>query len=353
MTIDDLLDRLQSLDFTEYQARAYVAAVQLGSASPTDLAEQSEVPQSRIYDVIDDLQKYGVVEIREESKGKVVYAPEPEQMLETLKERRVTNLIETIDAAASGLDQLHRPSEPTEQFVSMVQLQQSALRHIRRTIEAADWWLSLALPLPVFREVEEDIETALGRGVNVRLVTPANGDSQVADLTEFPDGLQVKKRLLADTLALADRTYGVFSSIERGETGAYIVIQEENLVFLLQHYFEHFWPVSAEIQAATQYPRRYLDPWRAIKDLKPLLDDESVEFEVSITGYHNELERLGSWQGTLVDYELSGPVDGDYTISLPTKANLYVEVDGERLGVGGPRAPRMELAAEGLEFTRR
>lgn len=352
MDTDELIERLQALDFTEYQARTYIAAVQLGTARPTELAEQSQVPQSRIYDVIDDLHGLGVIEVREESNSKMVYAPEPEQMLEAFKERRIADLDTTIDAAVSGLKRIHQPSEPTGQFVSMVELKQSALRHIHQTIEAADWWLSLALPIDLYQQVASDVEAAIERGVNVRLVLPANGDTQLAEFTNFPPDLQVRQRLLADTLALADRQYGVFSSIQRGEAGAYIIIREENLVFQLQHFFEQFWPVSAEIQAVEGYPRRYLDPWRAIKDLKPEFDEGGFEFSVAITGYHNELERRGTWRGKLVDYELSGPVEADYTVSLPTKANLFVEVDGERLGVGGARAPRMELAAQGLEFDR-
>lgn len=351
MDTDELIERLEALEFTEYQARAYVAAVLLGSARPAELAERSGVPQSRIYDVIDDLRGFGVVEVREESNSKVVFAPDPEKMLEQLKNRRISEMIDIVDAAVAGLDQLYEPSEPTGQFVSMVQLEESALRHLRRTIESADWWLSLALPLDLYREVASDIEAAQARGVNVRLVIPENGDSNMAELTEYPDGLEVRQRLLADTLALADRAYGVFSSIERGETGSYIVIREENLVFQLQHYFELFWPVSKEIQTVESFPRCFLDPWRAIKELKPLFD-AGEEFEVSITGYHREEARQGTWRGPLVDYELIGPVDGDYTLSLPTKANLFVEIDGERLGVGGPRAPRMELAAYGLEFDR-
>lgn len=343
----DLLGWLQELGFTEYQARTYVAAVELGMAEAKDLSSASGVPQSRIYDVIADLRGTGLVEVREESGAKTIIAASPARSLEALKDRRITRLDETIDSLAAGLEQLHQPVEHPASFVTMVELRETALRHMHRAIETAEWWLSLALPFDLYRDVEEDIESALDRGVTVRLVLPDEGDPPIGAVS-FPDGLAVRQRLLADVLVVADRRYGVFSSLTVGaDSRPYVIMQDEHLVFLLQNFFDHFWPVSTERRALGGFPRRYLDPWRAIKDLKPALDD-GTRFEVSVTGFHNHRRENGTWDGRIVDYELTGPVEADYTIGLPTKANLFVDIEGEVLGVGGRRAAQMDIAAEGL-----
>lgn len=348
MDEDEILQRLQALGFTEYESRSYLAAVKLGSAKPKELAEESEVPQSRIYDVTADLREMGLVEVREESRGKTVIASPPEVTLDALRERRVAELSETIRSVTSGLEQLHEHEQTHSSFVTMVGHRNTALRHIRKVVDSADWWLSLALPVDVYHEVEASVEAALERGVNVRIVLPETEETPV-EAVEFPDGLQVRQRLLADVLAIADRHYGVFSSLTATEESPpYVVVQDENLVFLLQNFFEHFWPVSTEIQAVDGFPRRYLDPWRTIKDLKPVLDS-GIEFDVRVTGYHNHQQRRGTWEGTIVDYELYGPVKADYTVALPTKANLFVEFDDDVTGVGGQRAARMGVAADGLE----
>lgn len=352
MDEDTVVEALESLEFTTYQARTYVAAAHLGSASPTDLADRADIPQSRIYDVIDDLHQMGLVEIREEGGSKTVYTPDPAMALEFWKNRRISDLSNSVQSTKAALERMYNSTEPTEQFITIVELRQTALRYIQQVIESATWWLSLALPHDIYHEVRPEIEAALDRGVNVRLVVPEeDSNTQAGPDTGFPDELQVRTRLLADTFALGDRQLGVYNSMEPRARQTYVVIREPNLVFQLQHVFEHFWPVSSIVQSPESYPRRYLDPWRGLRDLHPHLD-EGEEFEVRITGYNNEEKRRGTWSGTIVDYELEGPVEADYTLMLPTKANLIVEVDGETLGVGGRRARQMELAADGLEVNR-
>lgn len=348
MDENEIVGSLQDLGFTEYQSRTYLAAVKLGSCQPKELSEESGVPQSRIYDVMADLRGMGLVEVREASRGKTVIASPPEVTLEALKERRVAELSDAIHSVTSGLEQLHQHEQPQSSFVTMVGHRNTALRHVRKVVSSSDWWLSLALPVDVYREVESEIEEALERGVNVRIVLP-DGEETPVQAIAFPPGLRVRQRQLADVLAIADRQYGVFSSLTvTEESPPYVVVRDENLVFLLQNFFEHFWPVSTEIQAVSAFPRRYLDPWRTIKDLKTDLDS-GTEFGVRVSGYHNHQERRGQWEGTIVDYELFGPVEADYTVALPTKANLFVEIDDEVTGVGGKRAARMGLAADGLE----
>lgn len=346
-----LAESLQDLGLTEYQSKAYIAAVTLGTARPRDLVEESGVPQARIYDVIDDLHELGLVEIQERSGGKQVSAPRPETVLQELRHRKVDRLTETVNSAVSGLERLYSSEGQEEGFVSMVDLRESALRHIRRTIESAEWWLSLALPMDVYDDVETEIADALDRGVTVRLVVPDSDDIDVRS-TEFPEALVVRQRALADTMAVADRHYGVSSSDSaEGESQPYIVTQQMNLVFLFQNFYEQFWMASATVQPGRGFPRRYLDPWRAIKEIRPELD-AGADLIAEVTGYHNHEEYSGTWEGPIVNYELSGPVEADYTIALPVSAALFLDVDGERVEVGGRKATVAHIAADGLEIRR-
>ena len=52
---DSIIDTLQEIGLTEYQSRAYVAAVSLGTARLSALSDESDIPQQRIYDVVDVL----------------------------------------------------------------------------------------------------------------------------------------------------------------------------------------------------------------------------------------------------------------------------------------------------------
>ena len=345
---EDVIEHLQDLGLTEYQSRGYLAAVRLGSARLSDLAEESGVPRARIYDVIDDLGRLGFVDVRERSGGKEVTAPPPEVVLEQFRKRKVTRLSETIESTVSALERVHDPAEASTGFVSMVGLRESALRHVRQAIEEADWWLSLAMPLDLYVDVADEVEAAIDRGVNVRMVLP-DADAGAVDPADLPDWIEVRHRALADTLVAADRTYGVFSSRSpRTDEEPFIVTQVENLIFLFQNYFEQFWTGSAWLQSVDTFPRRYLDPWRVLTDLADDVDD-GAEFSVRVSGYHTEENRTGTWEGRLVDYELSSPDPADYRVVLPVKAALFLDIDGERTEVGGRKAVLAPIAADGLE----
>lgn len=344
----DVLEHLQELGLTEYQSRGYLAAVRLGNARPSDLAEESGVPRARIYDVIDDLGRLGFVDVRERSGGKEVTAPPPEVVLEQFRKRKVTKLSETVESTVSELERVHDPTEASTGFVSMVGLRESAIRHIKQAISGADWWLSMAVPLELYLDVADEVESAVDRGVNVRLVLPSE-DAETADLTDLPDWMEVRHRALADTLIAADRTYGVFSSRSpRTEEEPFIATQVENLVFLFQNYFEQFWTGSARLQTVETFPRRYLDPWRVLKDLADDID-AGADFSVRVEGYHTGDQRTGTWEGPLVDYELSSPDPADYRVVLPVKAALFLDIDGQRTEVGGRKAVLAPIAADGLE----
>ena len=344
----DVVERLQELGLTEYQSRGYLAAVRLGNARPSELAEESGVPRARIYDVIDDLGRLGFVDVRERSGGKEVRAPPPEVVLEQFRKRKVTRLSETVESTVSALERLHDPGEGSTGFVSMVGLRESAVRHVQQAIETADWWLSMAMPLDLYHDVADEVEAAIDRGVNVRLVLP-DEDVGAVDPAELPDWIEVRHRSLADTLVAADRTYGVFSSRSpRAQEEPFIATQVDPLVFLFQNYFEQFWTGSAWLQSVDTFPRRYLDPWRVLKDLADDVDG-GADFSVRVSGYHTAEERTGTWEGRLVDYELTSPDPADYRVVLPVKAALFLDVDGERTEVGGRKAVLATIAADGLE----
>lgn len=344
------VEHLQDLGLTEYQSRAYLAAVKLGRATPTDLAEESDVPQARIYDVINDLKDHGLVEVQTQSRGKEVTAPSPQTVLDQFKRRRIDELSERVSTAVSDLEQVyHRSEENPDAFVTMVSREESAMRHVRRAIEQAEWWLTISIEDHLYPEIRDLLADALDRNVTVRLLL----SEAAPDLKRysFPPALRVRYRKTADTMIAADREYGVFSSKHPARSGQpYIITQERNLVLLFQNYSEQIWPTSEVVQEGDGFSRRYLDPWHAIIDLREHLD-AGEELYATVRGTNTSTYRQETWEGQIVDYELSGPVDTDYVTSTPVEASLIVETDHGPMTVGGWKATIEDVAAAGLEIT--
>ncbi|HWG89476.1 MAG TPA: helix-turn-helix domain-containing protein [Candidatus Thermoplasmatota archaeon] len=57
------LEKLKALGLTEYQARAYLALLDLGVAPAKDVASLSRVPKSKIYSTLDQLHDKGLIDI--------------------------------------------------------------------------------------------------------------------------------------------------------------------------------------------------------------------------------------------------------------------------------------------------
>jgi len=344
MDEDDVVGLLQELGLTAYQSRAYVSAVRLGTARPNELAEAAEIPQARIYDVIDDLADMSFVEVHEKSGGKTVSAPPPEVVLESFKESHITEYTRIVDSIAAQLDGLYDDDTRNEGFVTMVSMRESALRHAHQAAEDADFWLSLALNATSYERLRPVIEAALDRGVTARLLLPPGA---ATDCT-FPPGLQVRHHDTTDTLAVADRTHGVFgSAFQDGFETDFVVSEESVLSTLFQDYFEWlWWNAESVVDASSEFPRRYLDPWRAILDLGAGLN-ESVR--VTVTGTEVATGRSTEWTGRLLDWVYASA--DEFTVA-PARATLTVERDGNRFTVGGPKDSTVDVVARGLELDR-
>ncbi|KAF1078826.1 TrmB family transcriptional regulator [Methanogenium sp. MK-MG] len=100
--VDSIVPTLQSLGFTGYQAKAYVALVGFGIATAREIHEKSGVPHGRIYSVLKGLADKGYVKVQE---GTPAYyqAVNPGEVIGSLK----GTFNEQIDASIATLSKLH------------------------------------------------------------------------------------------------------------------------------------------------------------------------------------------------------------------------------------------------------
>ncbi|WP_323191893.1 TrmB family transcriptional regulator [Halostella sp. PRR32] len=363
---DSIVDLLQEIGLTEYQSRAYVAAVSLGTARLSALSDESDIPQQRIYDVVDDLKKLGLLEIHEGSGGKEAVAVPPEVGLTELKEQRLDRFESNVDTAIADLGQRFDEVDTSMGFVTVVNHESSTRRHIRDAVESAEWWLFLSLPMDWYADLRGDIRSALERGVTVRLLVQADDRATVEDAA-FPDGLVVRHRPSADLVVAADREYGVFRGLASpAVTRPSLITRDESMVEMFQRYSEQFWMGSKRIQTEFSYPRRYLTPWRAIIDHIDLMGSQQGEPEQSdgqepqvsgdisvyVEGHNTDTGRSGTWEGQVVDYVFESSLDAEETFVLPEVARLVVETDDGQVTVGGWDAILEDVAAHGLEIRR-
>lgn len=348
---DSVADALQDIGLTEYQTRAYVTAVERGRSSLSNLADAADIPTQRIYDVVDDLEELGLVEVHEGSGGKEAIAVAPDVGLTELKRQRVDRLEATVDTAIDELDQLFSEVDTSAGFVSVVSHDSSVRRHVTSAIESAEWWLFLSLPADWYTDLRAEIESAVERGVTVRLlVQPADDGS--TEPAPFPDGVLVRRRRAADLVVAADREYGIFRGIgSPAVSRPSLVTKDRSLVEMFQRYSEQFWTASEPLQTDASSPRRYLTPWQALTDNADRLA-AGEPLEAYVEGHETETGRTGTWSGAVVDHELRPADQSDFSVVLPEIARLTLDTADGHVTVGGWDATLEDVAAHGVEIRR-
>lgn len=63
----DAIDRLRSFGLSAYAARTFVALVVLGRGTARDVSRGSEVPRTRVYDAVDELREWNLVDVDDSS----------------------------------------------------------------------------------------------------------------------------------------------------------------------------------------------------------------------------------------------------------------------------------------------
>ncbi|NPA76126.1 MAG: TrmB family transcriptional regulator [Euryarchaeota archaeon] len=164
-----LMEGLEGIGLTTYQARAFLALVILGVGSAEVVAENAKIPRTSAYKVLESLEKMGFV-VAAEGRPKI-YKPVE---LREIKDRIIDNVTELFDKLEFIQEFLREKGEP--QLVYTVYGKDNVLRKIGEMIDLTEE--EIILSTPVFSEIRKNLgkhlEQALSRGVRVIIITSPN-----------------------------------------------------------------------------------------------------------------------------------------------------------------------------------
>jgi sugar-specific transcriptional regulator TrmB len=175
---------LINMGLNEYQAAALAHLLLLGETKATTLSKTSKVPSARIYGVLDQLAKMGLVTIR---PGRpVLYNPRPLEdiasSLVSLSMKELKQKLRTLEEYAQDLVEVGKriylkgekgvPGVPLLRIVSVGEV---SLEETKKLYDAAETEIQiLSRAIEYFPEVAEKLREAIARGVslNIILMTP-------------------------------------------------------------------------------------------------------------------------------------------------------------------------------------
>lgn len=163
-TVDALIEHLERLNFTQYEARAYCALIQQAPLNGHEVSRAAGIPPSKIYETLQKLHQKGAVLIYRSEP--MLYMPVPYQDLFTRFRQETEQTLHTLE---QGLEQLAHKTETglTWSLTGATYVISTLMRGIERaqsSIFAALWDEELPELAPALRE-------AYHRGVELHIAT--------------------------------------------------------------------------------------------------------------------------------------------------------------------------------------
>jgi sugar-specific transcriptional regulator TrmB len=192
---------LRKLDLTEYEAKCYSCLVERGMLKSGDLSKLAEIPHSKIYEVINKLEKKQLVEIQS-TRPMLFRALNPAIALEKLEQLLRANLekkfvekkeaLETAfhqtiteieDARRSAITMLknsfeqHITPEPIEDVIWTINGQENLIIQAQNLLLRSEHNVRIMFPQDDFTRIENQLNSLAARGVkialNVHTLTPS------------------------------------------------------------------------------------------------------------------------------------------------------------------------------------
>ncbi|MFC7068484.1 TrmB family transcriptional regulator [Halobaculum lipolyticum] len=333
METESLVETLEAAGLSPYQAAAYVALLDLGTASATDVADASGVPAPRIYDVLRSLEELAYIETYEEGSLRA-RAHSPSGVLEDLRGRATR-----LEAAAEEVEDRWEQPELEAGGASIVTRFRTVIERAESFIEDATHQILLSTTTRNLRRLAPALREATDRGVSVR-VSVHTADGEDRPDPELFDGLCLEARhrpLPAPFVALADRRQASFAHHPDSYDRYGVLVNDRTHTYVFYWYFlTCLWePWEVVYDAAGDgLPREYLDVRHLVRDLRAV-DWASDPVRVRVEGHDTGTGEERTVEGTVVDVRVPFASDASTGFELAGQVTLDLDVGGEHVSVGG------------------
>jgi len=320
-------------DFGEYEIEAYLAVLEHGRLTASEIAERTDIPQPRVYDTVRSLSENGLVELRE-SRPMQVLAVDPEEAFSDVQS--------TLSTLVGDLSERYsRPTRDSE-AVSLVKSRQTVLRYIEEVIATADYELVLSLTPDLLARYEKQLAERRDAGVTIELLLAPAADVPAPaeyDYAGVATEVRARRGVTTPVVAVGDGTYSVYTTREglQADGDRYgVIFNRSELGFLVSGFLNTVVWTSATTLADTRngrpFPRRYATVRRCVEDL----DGDDGRFHATVRGRDIETGERRTVDGAVVD------------VSVGTNretAAVTIETDDGRVDVGGQVAALEDIEA--------
>lgn len=344
MTDDDLPGHLTTLgeafDFGEYEIEAYLVVLKHGKLTASEIAEETDIPQPRVYDTVRSLADSGFVELRD-SRPLEVLAIDPEEAF--------GNVQSTLDELVDALERQYKAPSRDAEAVSLVTSRQTILRYLEDVVTSAEYELVLSLTPDLLARFEDELVAQQDAGVTIELLlspTAETPSTEEYDYAKVATVARARRGVTTPIVAVGDGSYSVYTTRHalRTDSDHYgVIFNRSELGFLVLGFLNTVvWPSATtlvERENDRPYPRRYATIRRCVRDIQNT--DGAVY--ASVRGRDVESGEYRTVDGEVIDIAVS---------TNRATAAITLDLGGETIDVGGQAAALEDLEAYELVVDR-
>ncbi len=239
---------LHEFGLTDYEIRAYTALLETGRATASEISEVSEVPYSKIYEVLGSLEKKGWTEMEHGRPSK--YYPKPPSIALEVTKLGLENRLRTNEQLVlEELQPLYEKKEVRERpDIWIVRGEYNILAKIRETLSTAQKEILAAIPAlpgPVIETLAPSVKALTDKGVKVQVLTVGGQGSETLEKLSKVCELRVRSQLFGGGIIVDAREVILLLGAE-GEEKTSLAIWSDHvgLARITKNYFEYTWADS-------------------------------------------------------------------------------------------------------------
>jgi sugar-specific transcriptional regulator TrmB len=241
--LDQLISDLQALDFTEYEARLYVALLRQHPVTRYQLSKSAGIPTAKVYETIDRLERRGFVTPANQSDRPTYIPLPPGEVIRQIKaqtDRRIQSASTQLEAIAAQNDSELQPLSWNLEGYERI------MGKARNTLDRSVEYVMCAMWEQEVNELLPNLQRAQERGVQIVLLAYGTAPEELgivhqhgmeATLLEQTGG----RWLVLATEALQEVVIGFFPA-DNHATGVWAQSPILNMIakkYIREHFASH------------------------------------------------------------------------------------------------------------------
>ncbi len=186
---------IESLGLTKTEIRTYVALLESGTMTASEVSRAARVPYSKVYEALESLHQKGWVD-RQRSRPILYSAKPPESALEELRARHESEMREKEKLALAELSSIYeKKGERERPEIWIVRGTSEILSRVKNTVLNSKDELLIALPTgiaPYVNQVAALLAAVKERGVKISILTSLQLSDEA--LSVFSPAAEVRSR---------------------------------------------------------------------------------------------------------------------------------------------------------------